>query len=335
MITRRQFVSGATAGGAAAALGVWPHPAAAEPALETPKIRLFENPILCVAPQYVAEGLLRSEGFTDVRYVNYPRETQTWVPDVLVSGEVDFSLSFGPTNVLRIDAGAPIVMLAGSHNGCVELFGGRGIRSTRHLKGKTVAVSELRSDQHIFTSMFVGHVGLDPHRDINWIVRPYGESVDLLAGGKIDAVMTGPPFSDDMRARKIGHVLVNTTTDKPWSQHVCCMVTTTKDFVRRYPVATKRALRAIMKALDLCAREPAKGAQALGDRRLAPRYDDALRTVNEMQYGRWRAFDPEASVRFYSLWLRDVGMIKSTPQKIIAEGTDWRFLNELKKELKG
>jgi NitT/TauT family transport system substrate-binding protein len=335
MATRRAFVRGAALAAGAGLLGFRPYAVAAEPPPETTTLRLFENPILCLAPQYVAEGLLRSEGFTDVRYINYPRETQTWVPDVLVSGEVDLSLSFGPTNVLRIDAGAPIVMLAGSHNGCVELFGGRGVKSTRDLKGKTVAVTELRSDQHIFTSMFVAHVGLDPHRDINWIVRPFDVSVDLLASGKIDAVMTGAPFSDDMRSKKIGHVLVNTTTDKPWSQHVCCMVTATKDFVRRYPVATKRALRAIMKALDLCAREPAKGAQALGDRRLAPRYDDALRTVNEMQYGRWRAFDPEASVRFYSLWLRDVGMIKSTPQKIIADGTDWRFINELKKELKG
>jgi NitT/TauT family transport system substrate-binding protein len=112
VITRRQFVSGATAGGAAAALGVRPDPAVAEPAPETPTLRLFENPILCLAPQYVAEGLLRSEGFTDVRYINYPRETQTWAPDVLVSGEVDLTLSFGPTNVLRIDAGASIVMLA-------------------------------------------------------------------------------------------------------------------------------------------------------------------------------------------------------------------------------
>jgi NitT/TauT family transport system substrate-binding protein len=34
------------------------------------------------------------------------------------------------------------------------------------------------------------------------------------------------------------------------------------------------------------------------------------------------------------LRLRDVGLIKSTPQKILAEGTDWRFLNELKRELK-
>jgi NitT/TauT family transport system substrate-binding protein len=28
-------------------------------------------------------------------------------------------------------------------------------------------------------------------------------------------------------------------------------------------------------------------------------------------------------------------MIKSSPQKLIAQGTDWRFLNALKKEMKG
>ena len=194
MISRRHFVSGVAAAGIAGSLGLRPEPVAAEPPPETPKLRLFENPILCVAPQYVAEDLLRAEGFTDVRYVNYPRETRQWTPDILVSGDVDVSFSFGPTNVLRVDAGMPIVILAGTHNGCVELFGGRGVRLTRDLKGKTVAVTELRSDQHVFTSMFAAHVGLDPQKVINWVIRPFDESVSLLADGKIDAVMTGSPF---------------------------------------------------------------------------------------------------------------------------------------------
>jgi NitT/TauT family transport system substrate-binding protein len=57
--------------------------------------------------------------------------------------------------------------------------------------------------------------------------------------------------------------------------------------------------------------------------------------LNEIRYDRWRTYDPEDTVRFYALRLREAGMIQSTPQKIIATGTDWRFLNELKKELKG
>jgi NitT/TauT family transport system substrate-binding protein len=40
-------------------------------------------------------------------------------------------------------------------------------------------------------------------------------------------------------------------------------------------------------------------------------------------------------MRYFALRLHEAGMIKSSPQKIIAQGTDWRFLNELKKELKG
>jgi NitT/TauT family transport system substrate-binding protein len=32
--------------------------------------------------------------------------------------------------------------------------------------------------------------------------------------------------------------------------------------------------------------------------------------------------------------MREAGFIKSDPQKIIDDGTNWRFLNELKRELK-
>jgi len=60
-----------------------------------------------------------------------------------------------------------------------------------------------------------------------------------------------------------------------------------------------------------------------------PRYDYALQTLSEIgEIGyKWREYDAEDAIRFYALRLRDVGLIKSTPQKIIAEGTDWRFLN--------
>jgi NitT/TauT family transport system substrate-binding protein len=59
-----------------------------------------------------------------------------------------------------------------------------------------------------------------------------------------------------------------------------------------------------------------------------------LQALNEIPYDKWWEYDPEDTIRFYALRLRDVGFIKSTPQKIIADGTDWRFLNELKRELK-
>ena len=112
------------------------------------------------------------------------------------------------------------------------------------------------------------------------------------------------------------------------------MLAGNREFVRRYPVATKRVLRAILKAADLCATEPARAAQRLVDGGFAERYDYALQTLSEMPYDKWREYDAEDTIRFYALRLHEVGMIKSSPHKIIAEGTDWRFLNELKRELK-
>jgi NitT/TauT family transport system substrate-binding protein len=130
-------------------------------------------------------------------------------------------------------------------------------------------------------------------------------------------------------------VVVNTTTDRPWSQYFCCLIMATREFVRHHPVATKRALRALFKANEVCALQPEATAQLMVDRSYTNSYDLALKVLKEIPYGQWRQYDAEDTMRFFALRLREVGMLKATPQQIIAKGTDWRFLNELKKELKG
>ncbi|HEY7647734.1 MAG TPA: hypothetical protein VID04_01915 [Methylomirabilota bacterium] len=138
-----------------------------------------------------------------------------------------------------------------------------------------------------------------------------------------------------MRAKKIGHLVVSSALDRPWSQYFCCMVGANRDFVARYPVATKRALRALLKATDVCALEPDRAAQVLVDRGFTKQWEYARQTMRDIPYNRWREYDAEDTVRFYALRLHEIGMIKATPQKIIAQGTDWRFFNELKRELRG
>jgi NitT/TauT family transport system substrate-binding protein len=100
-------------------------------------------------------------------------------------------------------------------------------------------------------------------------------------------------------------------------------------------VATKRALRAILKAADVCANNPERVARFLVDKGYTESYVYTLQTVQEVPYDKWREYNPEDTVRFFALRLQEAGMIKSTPQKLIAQGTDWRFLTELKRELKG
>jgi NitT/TauT family transport system substrate-binding protein len=183
----------------------------------------------------------------------------------------------------------------------------------------------------------MAYVGLDPRRDIHWVTYPSAEAMQLLAEGKVDAFMGFPPEPQELRAKQMEHVhvVVNATQDRPWSQYFCCMVAGNRDFVRKHPVATKRALRAILKANQICALEPDRAARLLVDKGFTTSYDHALQALKDIPYAKWREYDPEDTVRFYALRLHEVGMIKSTPQKIIAEGTDWRFLNELRQELKG
>jgi NitT/TauT family transport system substrate-binding protein len=219
--------------------------------------------------------------------------------------------------------------------GCFEVIATQRVRRITDLKGKTAGVSSLRGAEHVFFASVAAHVGLSPQQDISWAVNPPAESIRLLSEGKIDAFLGFPPAPQELRAKQIGHVLVNSAVDRPWSQYFCCLVIGNRDFVQKHPVATKRALRAILKAADLCAQEPERVARALIEGQSTLPYDVALQVVKEIPYNRWREYDPEDTVRFYALRLHEAGMIKSSPQKIIAQGTNWRFLNELKKELKG
>ncbi len=330
MIGRRTFLRRIAATTALTILGR-PHPAAAEPPPETTGLRLAQISGICVAPQYVASELLRLEGFKDVQYVTIS-DTNTY--SSFASGDVDLSMAFVAPFLLQVDAGVPVVLLAGVHVGCFEVFGNPGIRAIRDLKGKRVGIPALETAHHLFLSSMAAYVGLDP-RDIDWVTHQTADSAELLAAGKLDALIGFPPVPQELRAKRIGQVIVNSSVDRPWSQYFCCTVAARKEFVQRNPAATKRAVRAILKATDVCALEPARAARTMVDRGFTKAYDYALATMREIPYNRWREYDPEDTVRFYALRLREVGMLKNNPKKILADGTDWRFLNELKKELKG
>ena len=251
---------------------------------------------------------------------------------LLASGAIDINSQFSAPSILRVEAGDPVVFLGGLHVGCFELFGTGQIRAVRDLKGKRVAIPALGSPQHVFLASIAAYVGLDPSRDINFVTYPANQSMQLLADSKIDALLSFPPVPQELRAKKVGHMILNSSVDRPWSQYFCCMISANREFVRNHPAATKRAMRALLKAVDLCVAEPERAARIVADRGYP--YDYSLQSMREIPYAKWRNYDPEDAVRFYALRLHDAGMIKSSPNKILADGADWRFWNELKRELK-
>ena len=329
--TRRDFLTSTSLAAAVSVLGSRSSLADEGP-LETTTVRLPFNSNICLAPQFVAEELLRADGFTDVRYVRSSGGLAE--PQMAGSGEIDFGTTTAAALPFQLDAGASVTALAGVHAGCYELFAHGAIQSIRDLKGRSVGIKSLTSGGHLYLAIMAAHVGLDPHQDIEWVTSPTGNPKEMFAEGKVDAFLGFPPEPQELRARGVGRMILSTATDLPWSQYLCCIAFGNREFVRNYPIATKRVVRAILKAADICAADPERAARRLVDGGFAERYDYALQTLIELPYGRWRDFDPEDAMRYYALRLHEVGMIKSSPNAILAEGTDWRFLDELKRELK-
>jgi NitT/TauT family transport system substrate-binding protein len=336
-LARRAFLTRMSALTAASALG-FARTARAEPPPETTRIRMVTAPTICTAPVLLAENMLRLEGFTDIKYVDTKNSIG---PNLVAEGAADFTQwgLFGSIPVL--DAGSNIVLLSGVHPGCQELFAHEPVRAVRDLKGKRIAVSALGNEDHIAIASILAYVGIDPRKEVTWVEGgiidnpgPTPPAMKMFIAGEVDALMAFEPDPQELRRQKIGRAIVRMVEDKPWSQYFCCILAGNRDFVRTHPIATKRVLRAILKSADICAKEPERVARYIADKGYAARYEAALETVKLLPYRRWRDANPEDTLRFHALRLHEVGMIKNTPQKLIAQGTDWRFLNELKRELK-
>jgi NitT/TauT family transport system substrate-binding protein len=235
--SRREFLATTSGAVTAGLVDLIPDRAAAEPPPETATLRITRTSGACVAaPLHVAEELLPAEGFTDLRHVSALGRSA----DELASDRADIGIDFVGPLAIRVDAGAPLLLLAGVHTGCHEVFARLGVDSLTDLRERTVAIPARGSGEHIFLSTMLVYARVDP-RQVMWVARPPAEAMRLLLAGEVDAVPTFPPTAYEFRRRKAGRTLVNTSTDLPWSRHFCCMVAATRDFVQRNPIAAKRS----------------------------------------------------------------------------------------------
>jgi NitT/TauT family transport system substrate-binding protein len=306
---------------------------AADSPPETRSIRLKRSLAICFAPYYVVESFLLAEGFEDIQYVD--AEHSAMSARMLDAGELHFDLDFAGQLVHDLAADRPIVALGGLHVGCYELFAHEPIGTIRDLKGKRVGINDFHWGEHLYISIMAAYVGLDPQRDIEWVTREAGSPLELFAAGETDAFLGFPPEPQMLRARGHDRVILNTVLDRPWSNYFCCVMFGNRTWVRDHPSATKRFLRAMYKAAEFCTTAPDAAARQIVDAGFVQRYDYALSTIESIPYDLWHKYDAEDTMRFYALRLHDAGMLNKDPNTLLAEGADWRFLNDLRGEMKG
>ncbi|RWN57035.1 hypothetical protein [Mesorhizobium sp.] len=117
---RRRFLAGMSAIGAVGLAG-GRNSSAENALLDTTPVRFTHTPATCNAPLYLAEELLRADGFTGLTYVDVDAGVNT--PMKMTNGEADFGFEFASAIVIAIDAGTATrsnnsVQLKGRPSGC-------------------------------------------------------------------------------------------------------------------------------------------------------------------------------------------------------------------------
>ena len=343
-LSRREFLSRTLYAGTAMYLGLGSDLglAAAEPPPETTTVRFQKILAPCWVPQLVAEPLLREEGFTDIQYIEHEKISQG--EEDILAGKVDFTADFTAQSLMKFDPGSPIDFISGLHVGCWSLIGSDRIKSVRDLKGKKVwavgsaatSAYAVKAIPNVFFKSLIGYVGLDPDNDVEYVVVPKNEAIELFKRGEIDAFLSFPPGPQQLEAAGIGHTLVDTNVDRPWSKYYCCMILGRRDFIRNNPIATRKVIRSILRANDLVSQDPAMAAQLLVDRKLRKAHDQEfmVQSLREIPYDKWRHYSPEDTIRFWALRLKELGISKHSPQDFISKNTDWSHIASLKKEMR-
>ncbi len=309
-----------------------------EPPPEVTRIRMpaWDGSSLCLGPLLLATDFLPEEGLTP-EWVSY-LPSDSWAK-LIDDGTFHLAQDFAASTIVGAASAPNLTILAGVHSGCVELFAREGINSPGDLAGKKVAVpfgDTATSPDYAFMLTLMNSIGLPAQRS----VASYDADrlPTLLQNGQVDAVLAYPPGAENLRGLKGVRVILSTVDDRPWSSYYCCVLFANSQFARKNPVATKRAMRAVLKGVDLLSREPERAAKRLVELAspLTPGspldYDVTLRWVKHLPYGLWRSMNPEDSLRFYALRLREAGEITRTPDEVI-KSADWRFLNQLKREV--
>lgn len=310
------------------------------PPPETTTVRLVTY--ACDAPLWLAKEFLLEEGFTDVQFVDWPGFTRDWV----IKGAADFGPGHPEEVVAAVDAGVPIVALAGIHSGCQEFWAAPGITSIRDLRGKRIGVfAKSTVDQFFgFFATTLAYVGIDPLKDVNFfeVDGAYPELMKAFQDGRSDAFVAAAEGAAVLRRspRVPSTKILDQSVDKPWSQYVCCMLVANRDWTRKNPIATKRVTRAVMRAADATVKDRPRAAREGVARRVQglPGFStitdvEILSETIAMPSYDWRELDPEETMRFFALKLGDVKLVKSTPQQIITQGADVAYLRQLQKEM--
>ncbi len=226
------------------------------------KIKVAYLGLTCEAAMFVAEekGFFKDEGL-DVELV---RTDWDGLRDGLGLGRFDANYTLIMYLLKPIESGLDVKITGGVHSGCLRVQAGvkSEIKSPRDLKGKRIGVpTHLGSPPFLFTSRVLAANGMDPRKDVEWVVLPpdvLGLAVDK---GQVDAVCDSEPIGSILLAQGKVRTIADQAEDPPYRDEYCCAVVVSGALAKRDPPSAAKVTRALLKGARWTEENPTAAAK--------------------------------------------------------------------------
>src|SRR4051812_39878952 len=211
------------------------------------KVKLAYSGLTCEAAMFVAKekGFFDEEGL-DVEFVKTDGDG---LRDGLGLGRFDANYTMIMYLLKPIEQGLDVKITGGVHSGCLRVQAGARseIRSVADLKGKKIGIPMMGSPPFIFTSRVLAARGMDPRKDVSWVVVAPEVMGLALEKGQIDAVADPEPLGSILAATENVRTIVDQAVDAPYRDEYCCATVVSGKFVRSDPSGAAKVTRALLK----------------------------------------------------------------------------------------
>lgn len=313
--SRREVLRAAAAAGMAGSATMAAQRATAAGPLKPIKLAWNANAIcLSAAPVAIARGIFEKHGLK-VELVNFAGSTDQLL-EIIATSKADAGLGMVHRWIKPLESGFDVKLVGSSHGGCARLVGyaPAGVKELKHLKGKTIAVSDLNSPGKNFFSVLLAKAGIDPEREVAWRQFP-GDMLGLaVEKGEAQAIADGDPNLLLVQRRTQGLVDLATNLSGEYAARTCCVLGVSGTLVRNDRPTAAALTRAIVEASDFIADNPAETARIFSPYSKVPESDlrAVLGTLTHRSHPVGKSLREE--IEFYA---RDFKLVK-----VLKPGTD-------------
>ena len=231
------------------------------PAPEGPaKLKVAYLGLTCEAPIFVAneKGFFKDEGL-DVELV---KTDWDGLRDGLGLGRFDANHTLIMYLLKPIEQGLDVKLTGGIHTGCLRVQAGANtdIKTVEDLRGKRIGIPTMGSPPFLFASRVMAAHGMDPRKDVTWLMIAADVMELALANGQVDAVADSEPIGSILLAKGKVRTVADQAADPPYRDEYCCAAVVSGKLAARDPAAAAKVTRALLKGAKWVGENPTAAA---------------------------------------------------------------------------